>query len=147
MSKYIIPIIALIIGALFRPAGEYILVVITSKVDNLRYRRKIRGRWKSRWSFNDPDKNESHEDNIKLHQFGRYIRGFGTGENYDYKINARLEPDGRIHGTWRKIQTGTDWYGSLMLHISGNGKSAKGKWIGKSTFGFRTGDWEWNRLD
>ena len=146
MSKYIIPIIALIIGVVFRPAGEYLLAVIMSKVGDLRPR-KISRRWKSHWSFDDPDKKESHEDIIELYQVGTFIRGSGIGEKYKYKINAQLKPDGRIHGTWRKIQTGADWYGSLMLHVSASGESAKGKWIGKSTFGVRAGDWEWNRSD
>jgi len=146
MKEYIIPIIALIVGTILRPTGEYLLAVILFQFGDLRHR-KIGRRWKSHWSFNDPDKNESHEDIVTLHQFGPFVRGSGIGENYNYKINARLEPDGRIHGTWRKIQTGADWYGSLMLHVSGSGKSAKGKWIGKSTYGVQAGDREWNRSD
>ena len=146
MSKYIIPVIALIIGAILEPAGEYFLAVIIFRFGDLRHR-KIGRQWKSQWSFDDPDKKESHEDIVTLHQFGPFIRGSGIGEEYKYKINARLKPDGRIHGTWRKIQKGADWYGSLMLHVSGSGKSVKGKWIGKSTSGVRAGDWKWDLTD
>jgi hypothetical protein len=144
MSQYIIlTIIALIIGAILKPAGEYLLAIIIFKIGEVPHR-KIGVKWKSRWSFNDPDKNESHEDIVTLHQFGPFVRGSGTGDGYNYKINARLKPDGCIHGTWRKIQKGSDWYGSLMLNLSGGGKSARGKWIGKSTSaGVRAGDWEW----
>jgi len=117
MREYIIPIIALIIGAILKPSGEYLLAIIIFNFGEISHR-KISGRWKSCWSFNDLDKSESHDDIVTLHQFGPFIRGKAIGENYNYKIRARLKPDGRIHGTWRKIQKGADWYGSLMLHVS-----------------------------
>lgn len=135
MIKYIIPIIALIIGVIFRPAGEYLLAVIMSKVGDLRPR-KISRSWKSHWSFDDPDKKESQEDIIELYQFGTFIRGSGIGENYKYKINAQLKPDGRIHGTWRKIQTGADWYGSLSFMFQLVENQRKGNGLEKAHLGF-----------
>jgi len=147
MREYIIAIIALIVGVILKPIGEYLLAITIFNIGDIR-QRKIGGKWKSNWSFNDPDKSGSHEDIITLHQFGPFIRGLAVSEHYNYKIKARLKADGRIHGTWQKIQKGADWYGSMMLLFSGSGESAKGKWIGKSTSsGVRSGDWEWNRSD
>lgn len=145
MDKYIIPLIALIVGALLKPAGEYLLAIIIFKFDHLRHRR-VSGQWKSTWAFSDPDRSESNEEVVTLHQFGSFIRGTGIGGKHNYCISAKLNPDGYLHGTWREIRPGVDWYGSLKLLVANDDQSMRGKWIRKCTGGVRAGDWKFERI-
>lgn len=146
MSKYLLPILALIIGAILKPTGNYLLAVILFQFGDLR-RRQIKGRWRSQWSFDDPGENEPHEEIVTFRHFGPFIKGTAVSAKNQYSIKAKLNPDGYLHGTWRETREDVDWYGSIKLRLSGNGRSMKGKWIGKGRLGVRAGDWQFEKLD
>ncbi len=108
--------------------------------------------WISHWGYNKNGNKVEIEDKIELKQIGSYIKGIGIStqisgdfsfKSTKYIIRGNINREGVINGTWKNINNGRNYYGTLILICKRDGLLLEGKWSGISNGGVNAGDWLW----
>jgi hypothetical protein len=140
-------IIGLFLGSLFVDPLKRVWSAVAQTVWEGRVRR-IEGCWDSTYScLSEDGRVIRRDDAIRLKQWGIYVTGKNEGRTDDsYEIKGRLHHQAILTGTWKSVRPEDNYYGTLQLLVSPDGKEMSGKWLGNSKTGvIRNGEWVWHK--